>query len=182
MLLRISLLIGGYTAAAICLAQSATLAASMDVYVFPTEGQDETQQSMDEAECYNWAVDRSGSDPFQLAQQAQQQMAAADQAMREAENAGQGSAGRSAVAGAATGALIGAAFGSSSKTTRRTAAAGAAIGGAMGSRRSSQASAQATEQVAAQSAQEQAAIEQQMTNFKNAFGACLEGKNYIARS
>ncbi len=65
---------------------------------------------------------------------------------------------------------------------RRAAATGAIVGGASGSRRSNQASAEATAQVEAQSAQQQAAIEQQMTNFKNAFGACMEGKDYIARS
>ena len=182
MLLRIIFLIGCYGAAAVILAQSATLAASMGVSVFPAQGQDETQQSMDEAECYNWAVGNSGSDPFQLQQQAMQQMAAAEQAMAEAEQAGQGSGGRSAGRGAATGALVGAVFGDSRKTTRRAAATGALVGGVSGSRRSAQASAEATGQVAAQSAEEQAAIERQMNSFRNAFGACLEGKDYIARS
>ncbi len=32
-----------------------TLAATMNVYVFPTNGQTPTQQSQDEGECYNWA-------------------------------------------------------------------------------------------------------------------------------
>ena len=43
-----------------------TLAATMDVYVFPTEGQAAEQQSKDEAECYNWAAGNTGSDPFNL--------------------------------------------------------------------------------------------------------------------
>lgn len=183
MLLRISFLVGCCTAVAVCLAQSATLGASMGVSVFPAAGQDATQQSIDEAECYNWAVNNTGTDPFQLSQQAQQQMAAADQAMREAEQAGSGSAGMSAAAGAVTGAVVGSIFGNKGrKSTRRAAAAGAVIGGASGSSRSAQATAEATAQVEAQSAQQQAAIGEQMTSFRNAFGACLEGNSYIARS
>ncbi len=33
-----------------------TLASTLDVYVFPTEGQAADQQSKDEAECYSWAT------------------------------------------------------------------------------------------------------------------------------
>jgi hypothetical protein len=43
-----------------------TLAATMDVFVFPAEGQDSSQQSKDEATCYEWAVGNTGSDPFNL--------------------------------------------------------------------------------------------------------------------
>ena len=49
-----------------------TLAATIDVYVFPTEGQTPEQQSIDEAACYDWAVQNTGSDPFALQKQAQQ--------------------------------------------------------------------------------------------------------------
>ncbi len=173
MLIRIIIAIGCYATAAVCLAQSSSLGASMGVMVFPAEGQDETQQSIDEAQCFSWAVDRSGSDPFQLSQQAAQQQADANAAMQQAQQAGQGSAAR----GVVTGALVGAAFGSSSRTTRRTAA----VGGIVGSRRRSGAQSQATAEVEAQAAQQQAATEAQMTTFRNAFGACLEGLGYIAR-
>ncbi len=182
MLLRIFFVIGCCAATAVGLAQSATLAASIEVFVFPAAGQDATEQSIDEAECYNWAVDRTGSDPFQLTRQAAQQAAAADQAMRRAERVGQGAAGRSAASGALTGALIGSIFGRrGSKSTRRAAAAGALISGAAASSQVSQAQSQATRSVVSQAARQEASIGQQMTNFKNAFGACLEGKNYIAR-
>ena len=40
-----------------------TLASTMDVYVFPTEGQDAKQQSMDEAECYGWSNESYFSNP-----------------------------------------------------------------------------------------------------------------------
>ena len=45
----------------------------MNVYVFPTESQVATQQSKDEADCYNWAVQNTGNDPFSLMKQADQQ-------------------------------------------------------------------------------------------------------------
>ncbi len=183
MLLRIFIVIGCCAASAVTLTQNATLAGSVGVIVFPAAGQDATQQSIDEAECYNWATDNTGSDPFQLTQQAAQQAASADQAMRQAEQAGQGAGGMAAAAGAVTGALVGSVFGSKGrKSTRRAAATGALVGGASGSARRSQAQSQATQSVASQSAAQQADIERQMTNFKNAFGACLEAKDYVARS
>jgi hypothetical protein len=36
-------------------------------------GQTAAQQSHDETECYNWAVQHTGNDPFQLAKQVAQQ-------------------------------------------------------------------------------------------------------------
>ena len=57
-----------------------TLAATMNVYVFPTAGQPTEQQSTDEAACYGWAVQNTGGDPFALQKQAQQSQQQADQA------------------------------------------------------------------------------------------------------
>jgi len=37
-----------------------TLAATMNVHVFPADGQTPEQQSTSEAECYNWAVENRG--------------------------------------------------------------------------------------------------------------------------
>ncbi len=181
MLLRIIFFIVCFGSASLSLAQSATLASSVGVMVFPADGQDERQQSIDEAECYNWAVDRTGSDPFQLTQQAQQQADAADQAIRQAESAGAGSASRAAASGAVTGALVGRVFGGSSKDRRRAATAGALIGRSVGRNQRNQAQAQAGA-VAVQAERQQAATAQEMDNFKNGFGACLEGKGYISRS
>ena len=50
-------------------AESRSLSSTMAVYVFPTEGQDASQQSKDEAECYEWAVGNAGVDPFELTEQ-----------------------------------------------------------------------------------------------------------------
>ncbi|MDJ0939214.1 MAG: hypothetical protein QNJ00_05585 [Woeseiaceae bacterium] len=35
-------------------AQGQSLASTMEMYVFPAEGQETSQQSKDEAECYEW--------------------------------------------------------------------------------------------------------------------------------
>jgi len=163
------------------MAQSASLSATMNVHVFPREGQDEVQQSMDEAECYTWAVDRTGTDPFELSRQANEQMAAADQAMAQAQSAGQGATGRGAATGAVAGGLIGGVFGSGKNSGWKGAAAGAATGAIVGSSRRNRAQAEATEQVAAESAQAQAATQAQMDDFKTAFTTCMEAMDYIAK-
>jgi len=163
------------------LAQTASLSATMDVHVFPSQGQDEVQQSMDEAECYNWAADRTGTDPFELSRQADEQLAASEQAMAQAQSAGQGSTGRAAAGGAVAGGLVGGIFGSGKNSGLKGAAVGAATGAVIGNSRKRGAQAQATEQVAAESAQAQATNQAQFDNFRTAFTTCLEAKDYIAK-
>ncbi|MDH3784212.1 MAG: hypothetical protein OEV00_02665, partial [Acidobacteriota bacterium] len=70
-----------------------TLAATIDVYVFPKDGQVAEQQSKDEAACYSWAIGNTGSDPFDLAKRAD---AERDQAEREKEAAQMAGAGAGA--------------------------------------------------------------------------------------
>ena len=158
-----------------------TLAATLDVFVFPTEGQAADQQSKDEAECYSWAADRTGTDPFELDRQAREQMAASDQAMAQAQSAGQGSTGRGAATGAVAGGVIGGIFGKGRKSGLKGAAAGAATGALIGSSSRRKAQAGATEQVASQSANAQAATQAQLDDFRTAFTTCLEAKDYIAK-
>jgi hypothetical protein len=163
------------------LAQSSgqkTLAATMNVYVFPTQGQTTEQQSKDEAECYNWAVQNTGTDPFDLQKQAQQQQAQAQQAQQEAQQVGQGAGARGAVGGAAAGALIGEI---ASDDPGRGAAYGAAAGLIAGRRRGRQAQQQAQQQVEQQSQQAQQATKEQLDNFKKAFSVCLEAKDYLVK-
>jgi len=163
------------------MAQATSLSATMNVHVFPGQGQDEVQQSMDEAECYNWAADRTGTDPFELSRQADEQMAASEQAMAQAQSAGQGSTGRAAAGGAIAGGVIGGVFGSGKNSGWKGAAAGAATGAVVGNSRKRRAQADASQQVAAESAQAQAANQAQMDNFRTAFTTCLEAKDYIAK-
>ncbi|HTO75883.1 MAG TPA: glycine zipper family protein [Thermoanaerobaculia bacterium] len=149
--------------------QQKTLAATMNVYVFPSQGQAATQQSKDEAECYTWAVQNTGTDPFQLAKQAQ----AAQQQQAQTAQATQGAAVKGAARGAAGGALIGGIAGDAGKG----AAIGAATGAVVGRHRRNQAEAQAEQQ----SQSVQAATAEQMTNFKKAFSVCLEAKKYMVK-
>ena len=74
-----------------------TLAATMEVFVFPTEGQEASQQSQDEAACYGWASDNTGSDPFDLAKQEESDEQLADAQMQAAEATGQGAGARGAL-------------------------------------------------------------------------------------
>jgi hypothetical protein len=159
-------------------AQQQSLGSTMDVYVFPAEGQDSAQQSKDEAECYEWAVGNTGTDPFDLAkqEQADQQQAQSDQ--QAAKQAGQGSAARGAVRGAAAGALIGEI---ANDDASEGAAWGAAAGAVRGRRQGKAAQQQAQQQAAAQAEQREEATEQQLVNFKNAFSVCLEAKEYMVK-
>jgi hypothetical protein len=50
-----------------------TLPATLKVYAFPGAAHTATQQSQDGTECYNWAVQKTGNDPFHSANQAAQQ-------------------------------------------------------------------------------------------------------------
>ena len=88
------------------LAQNQSLSSTMEVFVFPKEGQDAAKQSKDEVECYEWAVGNVGTDPFDLSKQkeADQQQAQAEQ--QAAQQTGQGAGARGAVRGAAAGAPI----------------------------------------------------------------------------
>jgi hypothetical protein len=154
-----------------------TLASTMNVYVFPNGGQSSSQQSKDEGECYNWAVQNTGTDPFQLQKQAQAQQQQAAAAQQQASHAAQGSA----VKGAARGAAAGALFGSIGGDAGKGAAIGAASGAVVGRSRGRQQQAAAEQQVAQQSAAAQQATAQQLENFKKAFSVCLEAKKYMVK-
>jgi hypothetical protein len=155
-----------------------TLAATMNVYVFPTAGQSTEQQSTDEAVCYGWAVQNTGSDPFQLQKQAEAEQQQAEQAKAQAEAVGTGAGARGAVRGAAAGALIGEI---ASDDAGKGAAYGAAAGAIAGRRRARRARSEAQAQAEVQASQAQQATAEQLENFKKAFSVCLEAKQYLAK-
>lgn len=159
-------------------AEGHTLASTMDVFVFPTEGQDASQQSKDEATCYEWAVSNAGVDPFDLSKQEQADQQQAQSEQQAAEQAGRGSGARGAVRGAAAGALIGEI---ANDDASEGAAWGAAAGAVRGRRMGRQAQAQAQQQAATQTEERQQATAEQMKNFKNAFSVCLEAKDYMVK-
>jgi len=159
-------------------AQQKTLAATINVYVFPTEGQDAGQQSTDEAACYSWAVQNTGSDPFALSKQAQQQAQQTEQAQQQIAEKGKGAGAVGAVGGAAAGALIGEIV---SSDAGKGAAYGALAGAIIARRRTQQAKAEASHQVEQQGQQAQQATAEQIENFKKAFSVCLEAKKYMVK-
>jgi len=155
-----------------------TLAATMNIYAFPTKGQTAGQQSEDEAACYTYANTSTGVDPFQLQKQAQQQQQQAAQAQAQAQKTGQGAGAAGAVGGAAAGALIGEI---ASDDAGKGAAYGAAAGLLIARRRAREAKKGATQQTQQQSQQTQQATQQEMDNFKKAFSVCMEAKNYMVK-
>ncbi len=159
-------------------AQSQSLGSTMDMFIFPAEGQDSSQQSKDEAACYEWAVGNTGVDPFSLAKQAEADQQQAQAEMQAAQQAGRGAGASSAVRGAAAGALIGEI---ANDDASEGAAWGAAAGAVRGRRQGRAAQQQAQTQAAAQAEQREGATEQQLANFKNAFSVCLEAKEYMVK-
>lgn len=156
---------------------SKSLAATIGVYVFPAEGQTAEQQSMDEVECYNWAVGQTGTDPFDLSKQAEAQAQAAADAQAQIDQSGQGAGAKGAVGGAAAGAVVGAIAGD----TGKGAAIGAGAGLIAGRRGARRAKSDASDQVDKQSQQAQQATQEQLDNFKKAFSVCLEAKDYMVK-
>ena len=155
-----------------------TLASTLNVYVFPTAGQDAAQQSTDEADCYGWAVTNTGSDPFDLANEAQQDAAQAEAATKQAAASTQGAGVRGAVGGAAVGALIGEI---ADDDPGKGAAYGAATGAIVSRRSARRGAAQQQQQIQQQSQQTQQATAEQIETFKKAFSVCLEAKSYMAK-
>ncbi len=155
-----------------------TLAATMSVHVFPGEGQTETQQSKDEAECYSWAVKNTGVDPFELSKQAQQQTIQAEQQKQQVAQTGKGAGAKGALGGAAVGALIGEI---ASDDAGKGAAWGAAAGAIGGRHRRRGAQAQATQQIDQQTQATRQFTQEQTDGFKKSFSVCLEAKDYVVR-
>jgi len=155
-----------------------SLAATMNVYVFPTEGQEAAQQSMEEAECYNWAFSNTGVDPFDLAKQAEQIQQQSAQAQQQIAQSGQGAGAKGALGGAAAGALIGEI---ANDDAGKGAAYGAAAGAIVARRRTRHAKKEASQEVEQQSQQAQQATAEQIENFKKAFSVCLEAKDYMVK-
>jgi len=155
-----------------------TLASTMDVFVFPTEGQDASQQSQDEVACYDYANTSTGSDPFQLAEKAEtdEQLAAAE--MQAAEATPTRAGGRALVRGAAAGAVVGEVTGGDKS---ESAAIGAAAVAVRGRRQGRQAQAQAEAQAEQQAVAREETTAEDLENFKKAFSVCLEAKDYMVK-
>jgi hypothetical protein len=155
-----------------------TLAATINVYVFPTTGQSAEQQSQDEAACYAWAVQNTGNDPFDLAKKAESDRERAEREKEQAATVGAGAGARGAVRGAAAGALIGEIV---DDDAGEGAAYGAAAGMMRGRRKARAARQSATEKAEQRATDTEQATQQQIENFKKAFSVCLEAKEYMVK-
>ena len=155
-----------------------TLAATMGVYMFPSAGQTPEQQSKDESECYTWAVENTGTDPFALAKKTEEQKAQAEAAQKQAAQAGKGAGAKGAVKGAATGALIGEI---ANDDAGEGAAYGAAAGVIAGRRHGKKQQKEAQKQAQGQAEQAAKSAEEQMTAFRKAFSTCAEAKKYMVK-
>jgi len=136
---------------------------SLNLFLFPSNGQSQQQQKADEFECYKWAMEQSGIDPLNL-----------PKVEAEVQSGPTGGAVRGAARGAAAGAAIGAIAGDAGTG----AAIGAAAGGMRGVRGGRQAQAQQNQQAQANAT----ATEEEIKNtFIKAFSACIEGKGYTVK-
>lgn len=156
-----------------------SLASTLEVYVFPADGQAADQQSRDEAECYSWAVSNTGSDPFDLQKQDEAVTAQAEQQVAQTQAATQGAGAKTAVKGAAAGALIGEVSGGDAGDS---AAIGAAAGAVAARRRGRSANQHAQEEAKKDEEASHQATAEKVENFKKAFGVCLEAKDYMVKS
>lgn len=155
-----------------------SVAATLKVYVFPSDGQPASQQSKDEGACYQWAVTNTGSDPFEAQKQEAAAQQQAQQKQQQVAEAGKGAGAKGALGGAAAGALIGEATGGEAG---ESAAYGAAAGAIVARRKARHEQEAASQQVATQTQQAVQADEAKIANFKKAFSACLEGKKYTVK-
>lgn len=151
---------------------------AMEVYVFPSKGQSSSQQSRDESACYTWAVQNTGTDPFQLQKEQQRQQQQTAEKKQQIADAGKGAGAKGAVGGAAAGALIGAI---AHESVGAYAAWGALAGAVVTRRRTYEKQVQATQQVQQQSQQQAQATQQEIGNFKKAFSVGLEAKDYLVK-
>ncbi len=155
-----------------------TLAATVGVYVFPADGQEASQQSKDEADCYDWAVGNTGIDPFDTAKQAESEQRQAEKAKEDAKKAGKGSGAKGALGGAAAGALIGEIAGDDAG---KGAAIGATVGFLGGRRHKKKKRGAAEEQAEQQAKSSRRHSREEMESFRKAFCVCLEAKDYTVK-
>jgi len=140
-----------------------------DLYIYPSKGQSEEQQSRDRYDCNNWAMQQSGFDPSRPVGQG----STAPPPMAPTTP----STGRTAARGAAVGAVGGAIGGNAGKGAAIGAASGALLGGMR--RRDEMAQQEYAQQQYSQ--QQNAAYSQQRAAYDRAMGACLEGRGYTIK-
>lgn len=145
-------------------ATPANIANSLGLYVFPAKGQDATTQNNDETACYTWAKEQTGYDPINPTKVVAKQASAAPDG--------------SMIVGGAKGSAAGAAIGAIAGNAGKGAAIGAVVGGLAG-RRARMVGAEQEQQQNNEAAS--TANQKMVTDFNNAFSACMEGKGYTVK-
>ena len=166
---------------------SFSAANKVGLFASPAKGQSHDQQLIDESSCYTSAQQQSGVNPDTPPPQppSSAEVQAAQNQAAEAAPEQRGGRAKGAARGAAKGAVIGGIAGDAGKG----AAIGATAGTVRGGRQQRQANAAAKDQAAAnagaqvnqQYQNQKAAYDQQMSTFKRAFSACMEGKGYSVK-
>lgn len=131
--------------------------------VYPANGQSQQQQTKDQGECSQWAIQQTGVDPAQLAAEA-----SSGEVYQKHHNA---------LGGAARGALLGLVGGAIAGDAGKGAAIGAgvgAVGGAMRGRQDLEMQHQVYENA---HAEQQAQLQQ----YDRAYAACLTGRGYTVK-
>ncbi len=136
--------------------------------IYPSKGQTQQQQDMDNYQCYSWAKQDTGFDPMAPIQPT---------APPPPAQGAQGGAFRGGAVGALGGLAIGSLFGEAGK-----GAAIGAIGGGLfgGMRRREQMESMAVQQDQ-YVMQQQAIYSQNRNNYNRAFTACMEGRGYTVQ-
>lgn len=145
-----------------------------EVFVYPSQGQDEGRLDRDRYECHLWAVRQSQFDPSLPGLPPQQRVRVV------AAGPPPGSA---VAAGVLTGAAVGAAIGSP-YDTGEGALVGAAAGAVLGAIAEEASTREAHRIEQARAADEAAVVakqEQQALGYRRAITACLEGRGYSVR-
>lgn len=131
--------------------------------VYPAKGQDAAQQNKDEGACHQWAVNKTGVDPAQLAAETN----SGD--VYQKHHTALGGATRGAIGGLLIGAIAG--------DAGKGAAIGAGVGAVGGGVRGRQ-DLEMQHQVAANAHAEQ---QKQLQEYDRAYSACLTGKGYTVK-
>ena len=156
----------------------------LGLHSFPAKGQGLEQQQTDELSCYRWAKQDTGFDPVDALTAAQSAKPNSSVSTASSVSAQPGAGARGAARGAAAGAAIGAAAGDAGQ--------GAAIGAASGGIRARMAQRRAyaeaqkqsqmqAQQQAQQQTQAKARTQASMDDFKKAYSACMEAKDYSVK-
>jgi hypothetical protein len=147
-----------------------------DVYIYPAKGQSKEQLERDRYECYLWASRETGFDPAQADANSQDKLVRVPVGPNEKQGA--------TLKGTVIGAIAGAAIGSDSRNAGHGAAVGAAVGTMIGATVEQQGQKEAEEQARAKArdiAKQQAEDATRYADYRRAFSACLEGRNYVVR-